>query len=546
MSKLLSDAAKAKELIIASKPQSAVTDWIDRICHPNKVFEDNHLNAFILELIHTINLQSKGPEEASRAIRKQLKHGRIASQHKALILLGALVLNGDERFRTTFCDSKFVECIKSLINFPKTDRLVKRRTMLLLKQWNESYDSDPRLATLKNLFQSCGGIKTLQLVSTPEADHSTMIRSMITGIENSYIVKNKSSSGDIGLLGPDGHRHSKSKVKKNSYKTKEKKMKKSPIDQRFRIDDILPVGEILNLEKEVDSKMAESIKTASSRVEDLVSNLRVAVLNEVDVKSDLNIQESLGNLKVSQRTLIRYVNSAMEKDHKSKCLELLLEVSHRVSGAIKLYDSICQPTQDGHQINALMEQLGCITLDNDQRSDDLEDGQELNSGPFMSDQDFDAYQPAVAGTMIMDLIGLDFNSPNTSSKTAAATTQTNASPPSFSFSSSSPSSSSSSRFSDLNSTPLTPPKPGAISNNQSNPDRFNGFSNILSELSDFEGSLDDKDRGERMGKGKEFKSSMKSINGPKGNENNPFYKYIERNGAAHQSKQKYIDPFADP
>ncbi|CAH7682804.1 expressed protein [Phakopsora pachyrhizi] len=513
MSKLLSDAAKAKELIIASKPQSAVTDWIDRICHPNKVFEDNHLNAFILELIHTINLQSKGPEEASRAIRKQLKHGRIASQHKALILLGALVLNGDERFR---------KCIKSLINFPKTDRLVKRRTMLLLKQWNESYDSDPRLATLKNLFQSCGGIKTLQLVSTPEADHSTMIRSMITGIENSYIVKNKSSSGDIGLLGPDGHRHSKSKVKKNSYKTKEKKMKKSPIDQRFRIDDILPVGEILNLEKEVD------------------------ILNEVDVKSDLNIQESLGNLKVSQRTLIRYVNSAMEKDHKSKCLELLLEVSHRVSGAIKLYDSICQPTQDGHQINALMEQLGCITLDNDQRSDDLEDGQELNSGPFMSDQDFDAYQPAVAGTMIMDLIGLDFNSPNTSSKTAAATTQTNASPPSFSFSSSSPSSSSSSRFSDLNSTPLTPPKPGAISNNQSNPDRFNGFSNILSELSDFEGSLDDKDRGERMGKGKEFKSSMKSINGPKGNENNPFYKYIERNGAAHQSKQKYIDPFADP
>ncbi|CAH7674498.1 hypothetical protein BY996DRAFT_6537644 [Phakopsora pachyrhizi] len=86
--------------------------------------------------------------------------------------------------------------------------------------------------------------------------------------------------------------------------------------------------------------------------------------------------------------------------------------------------------------------------------EDLEDGQELNSGPFMSDQDFDAYQMVEVGTMTMDLIGLDFNSPNTSSKTAAATTQTNASPPSSSFSSSS----SSSRFSDLNSTPLMLPK----------------------------------------------------------------------------------------
>ncbi|KAI8442917.1 hypothetical protein BY996DRAFT_6540359 [Phakopsora pachyrhizi] len=141
--------------------------------------------------------------------------------------------------------------------------------------------------------------------------------------------------------------------------------------------------------------------------------------------------------------------------------------------------------------------------------EDLEDGKELNSGPFISGQDLDAYQLVEAGTMTMDLIGQDFNSPNTSSKTAATTAQTNASPPLFSLFSSSPpsSSSSSSRFSDLNSNPLILPKPVAISNKKSSPDRFNRFSNILFELSDFEVSLDDKDQGERMGKGKDFKLS---------------------------------------
>jgi hypothetical protein len=52
------DPTKAKELF--TKPQSAVTDWIERICALSKESAQTDLNGFIIELVESINLQPTG------------------------------------------------------------------------------------------------------------------------------------------------------------------------------------------------------------------------------------------------------------------------------------------------------------------------------------------------------------------------------------------------------------------------------------------------------------------------------------------------------
>lgn len=61
MPHIFTDKARAKELLgVHPKPQTAVTDWIQRICETEKSLNDSVLNQFIVELVEVINLQPTG------------------------------------------------------------------------------------------------------------------------------------------------------------------------------------------------------------------------------------------------------------------------------------------------------------------------------------------------------------------------------------------------------------------------------------------------------------------------------------------------------
>lgn len=83
---MLSVAKHAVHSLQTEKPSTAVTGWIDTLC-AQKYSEDDYEG--IPELVESINLQSTGPTEASRALRKKLKYSNLHGQLRALTV-GAL------------------------------------------------------------------------------------------------------------------------------------------------------------------------------------------------------------------------------------------------------------------------------------------------------------------------------------------------------------------------------------------------------------------------------------------------------------------------
>ena len=104
------------------KPFTAVTDWIDRLCTQRYAEEEYD---GIPELVEAINLQSSGPSEASRALRKKLKYSNVHGQKRALIILKALVENCGQRFQTTFANDQLVDRIKIMSQDQLVDASVR-------------------------------------------------------------------------------------------------------------------------------------------------------------------------------------------------------------------------------------------------------------------------------------------------------------------------------------------------------------------------------------------------------------------------------------
>lgn len=111
----------------------------------------------IPELVEAINIQSTGPTEASRQIRKKLKYGSIHGQKRAITMLSALVENCGPRFQTTFADAQLIERIKIMSQDPLVDASVRKKLMRMLLSWNYQFKGEPTMRIVAGLYSACGG-----------------------------------------------------------------------------------------------------------------------------------------------------------------------------------------------------------------------------------------------------------------------------------------------------------------------------------------------------------------------------------------------------
>lgn len=111
----------------------------------------------IPELVEAINIQSTGPSEASRQLRKKLKYGSVHGQKRALTLLSALVENCSPRFQTTFADAQLIERIKLMSQDPLVDASVRRKLMRVLLSWHQQFRNESTMRTVSGLYAACGG-----------------------------------------------------------------------------------------------------------------------------------------------------------------------------------------------------------------------------------------------------------------------------------------------------------------------------------------------------------------------------------------------------
>ncbi|CDO75490.1 hypothetical protein BN946_scf184935.g26 [Trametes cinnabarina] len=112
-------AKQAYSALNREKPHSSITEWVEILTSAN--YEDEAYDG-IPELVDAINIQATGPAEASRAIRKKIKHGNAHQQYRALVILKATVENGGHNFQTSFADHQLTDALKNLAADPGTDQ----------------------------------------------------------------------------------------------------------------------------------------------------------------------------------------------------------------------------------------------------------------------------------------------------------------------------------------------------------------------------------------------------------------------------------------
>ena len=145
------------------------------------------------------------PAEASRAIRKKLKHGNAHQQYRALVAsvcsiqvaVVILTIRPDlegscgELWRqihlydipsslissaklvigtASFADDHLTDAIKNLSADHAADMKVRKKLMAVLASWQEQFQSDPSMSTVAGLYKQCireGRYQTYQGVAHP-------------------------------------------------------------------------------------------------------------------------------------------------------------------------------------------------------------------------------------------------------------------------------------------------------------------------------------------------------------------------------------------
>jgi len=118
------------------KPFSAITVNIENFT--SKDYDVDDISG-IPELVDVIKLQSTGPSEASRAIRKKLKYGNVHQQLRALTILDGLIQNAGERFQRDFVDEMLLERLRVCGTSEVSDQQVKDKCKELFRSWAAQY-----------------------------------------------------------------------------------------------------------------------------------------------------------------------------------------------------------------------------------------------------------------------------------------------------------------------------------------------------------------------------------------------------------------------
>ncbi|RKP30738.1 hypothetical protein METBISCDRAFT_15623 [Metschnikowia bicuspidata] len=100
--------------IFREKPFTSISVKVNQLC---KIEDDSHsIELYLGDLLSLISLQSTGPAEAARAIRKNIKYGSKSEVKLALSLLELLVLNGGLKIgKSIASDNKLITVLKGVM-----------------------------------------------------------------------------------------------------------------------------------------------------------------------------------------------------------------------------------------------------------------------------------------------------------------------------------------------------------------------------------------------------------------------------------------------
>ncbi|KAJ6503307.1 hypothetical protein C8R47DRAFT_197970 [Mycena vitilis] len=294
------------------KPHSSITDWVD-ILTADSVVEEAYDG--IPELVDSINLQAAGPTEASRAIRKKLKHGRPHQQYRALVILKALVENCGHKFQTTFADGQLTDTLKNLANDSNTDKKVKKKLLLVLASWQDQFKTDSSMTIVAGLYKQVRHDRTershqLETLGLPDVEALER--------EAKKKAKQEREQAKERQRLEEAERRRKEKERKN-------RPKRAPFD--FQKEKPLVLGSIVEA-SQASSNLVNAITLVNQEKESLLTNERV--------------QDCLVKAKQARKPVVRYIQLVENEE----LIGTLIEANDRIINALEMYDQMSTPSTE--------------------------------------------------------------------------------------------------------------------------------------------------------------------------------------------------------
>ncbi|PWN95017.1 hypothetical protein FA09DRAFT_302137 [Tilletiopsis washingtonensis] len=287
------------------KPFSSVSVWIDRLS-ANSYAEDDYEG--VPELVEAINIQSTGPAEASRALRKKLKYGSVHGQKRALTMLRATVENCGPRYQTSFLDPQLADRIKLMSQDPLVDASVRRKLMRLLASWQNQYSSEPTMRHVAGLYAACGGGRKSDAQAKSEAAEAYRKRKEEEERERQVRSDRKAAE----------------RLQKEED-AKRAKNKGAP-RQKFDFQKEKPM---------ILSSLATSQQAATS----LVNALQHVNREKESVADNERVQRYLAQVKTERKKIVRYVQLVRDEEF----LGGLISANDQIILSLQLYDKLLKP-----------------------------------------------------------------------------------------------------------------------------------------------------------------------------------------------------------
>ncbi|KAF9460132.1 hypothetical protein BDZ94DRAFT_1223642 [Collybia nuda] len=306
----------ARQAFGREKPHSSITDWVDILTLSN--IEEEAYDG-IPELVDAINLQTAGPAEASRALRKKLKHGNPHQQYRALVLLKALVENCGHKFQSkfsyhfsTFADGQLTDALKQIASDSNADKRVKKKLLLVLASWRDQFKDDPSMTLIAGLFKQCRGEG--RRLSSQELAH-------LAGLDYNNEDSRKKDEA-------------KRKAKREKEEARDR-LKREENEQRHRERNGRTNRAPFDFEKD-KPKVLASIVDASQASSNLVNAITLVNPTTDNIQTNERVQECLSKAKQARKSVVRYIQLVENEE----VIGTLIETNERIVSAIEMYDQL--------------------------------------------------------------------------------------------------------------------------------------------------------------------------------------------------------------
>ncbi|EMD41873.1 hypothetical protein CERSUDRAFT_79493 [Gelatoporia subvermispora B] len=327
-------AKQAYSALNREKPRSSITEWVEILTSGN--YEDEAYDG-IPEIVESINIQATGPAEASRAIRKKLKHGDSHQQYRALVILKALVENGGHTFQTSFADAQLTDAIKHLASDPGTDPKVKKKLLAVLAAWHSQFKDESGMSLVANLYKQCKPVTRAQVQKQQIAQVQEGL-----GLDYSYIQKQAEKE--------------RKKRDEEKRKQEEKARRKKEEKERREKPKIKPKRPF-NFEEE-KPQILTAIANASQASNNLVNAITLVNTEHDSLQTNERVQDCLANAKLARKQIVRYVQLVENED----MIGTLIDTNDRIIAALESYDMLVKANLTEQDVRDVQEGLAAAKI----------------------------------------------------------------------------------------------------------------------------------------------------------------------------------------